>query len=538
MASNEAFIQVVNRRRRCTMRRMISLLFVVAAIGSTTAGAFVVTNVNDSGTGSLRQAIMDANVASPECEKQTITFAIPGNGTHTIQPLSELPPFNIPIVLDGYSQAGSKANTTNDGTNAVITIELNGSLAGSSSGIVIGYAAPLSGLCGGNDSQIDGVVINRFALAGVDMSEAPCPALYTCDPVGAQIYGSFIGTDTTGTVARPNGMGVHLGLNSKSGIVGEARVGLGGNTTPIPLTRNIISGNTGNGVILESTAADEPSIAHTIRNNLIGVDATGTHALPNGGYGVFADVGSSSEAIQDNIIAAHVSDGVHIVGGSSISVTYNAIGVGIGGVALGNAGDGIHVQGGAKGVTTGFGYPSLSGAGLASIAHNGGAGLYAEDDVNVDVTYGSFGSNGGLGVDLAPRGVNPNDSLDADTGPNELLNAPVLLSANFDASAGPPTTITGTIDTTVNTQNEIDFYVSESCDPSGYGEGEGYLGFVNATTDASGHAQFSQSFYVQPGLAVTALTRRFSTTDPGLIVSEFSNCRVVGDEIFANGFGP
>jgi trimeric autotransporter adhesin len=229
---------------------------------------------------------------------------------------------------------------------------------------------------------------------------------------------------------------------------------------------------------------------------------------------------------------------VRIVGGNAISVTYNAIGVGIGGVALGNAGDGIHVAGGAKGVTTGFGYPSLSGAGIASAAYNGGAGLYAEDDVNVDVTYGSFGSNAGLGIDLARRGVNPNDMLDADVGPNELLNTSVLQSAAYDSSAFPPATITGTLDTTASVQNEIDFYVSESCDPSGYGEGEGFLGFANVTTDASGHAQFSQSFYVQPGLAITALTRRFSTSDPGLIVSEFSNCTVVGDEIFANGFGP
>jgi hypothetical protein len=520
------------------MHVLMRILVAVAAFGSAHAVAFVVTNVADSGSGTLRQAIMDANSASPECAKQTITFTIPGDGTHTIQPRSELPPFNIPIVLDGYSQTGSKANTANDGTNAVITIELDGSMAGNSNGIVIGYAAPLSGLCGGNGSQVDGVVINNFKLAAVEMSESPCPSNYQCDPVGAQIYGSFIGTDTTGTLARPNRTGVHLGLNSKSAIVGEARVGLGGNTTPLPLTRNIISGNSGDGVLLESGTSDEPSLAHTIRNNLIGVDATGSLALPNGGYGVIADVGSSSEAIQNNLIAGHSTDGVRIVGGSTISVTYNAIGVGTGGVALGNLGDGIHVEGDAKGVTVGFGFPSLDARGLASIAYNGGAGLYAEDDVNVDVTYGSFGSNGGLGIDLAPRGVNPNDALDADSGPNELLNTPVLQSAIIDVSASPPTAVTGTLDTTANTQNEIDFYVSESCDPSGYGEGEAYLGYENVTTDASGHAQFSESFYVQPGLAITALTRRFSTTNPGLIVSEFSKCIVVGDVIFSNGFGP
>jgi hypothetical protein len=44
----------------------------------------------------------------------------------------------------------------------------------------------------------------------------------------------------------------------------------------------------------------------------------------------------------------------------------------------------------------GFGFPSLSASGIASVAHNTGAGLYAEDEVRVDVSSGSFGSNVGL----------------------------------------------------------------------------------------------------------------------------------------------
>ena len=143
----------------------------------------------------------------------------------------------------------------------------------------------------------------------------------------------------------------------------------------------------------------------------------------------------------------------------------------------------------------------------------------------------------GLGIDLAPRGPNPNDSLDTDDGPNELLNKPVLLTAAFDTMTFM-TVVTGTIDTTPGTQNEIDIYVSGACDPSGYGEGEGYLGFVNVTTDSSGHGTFSQSSYAQEGEAITALTRRFAVADPSIVVSEFSNCKVVGDEIFGNGFNP
>ena len=86
------------------MQSMMRMLFVVAVAVSPNAGAFVVTNTNDSGSGSLRQAILDANVASPECNQQSITFNIPGSGVHTIQPTSALPPINIWTTLDGYSQ--------------------------------------------------------------------------------------------------------------------------------------------------------------------------------------------------------------------------------------------------------------------------------------------------------------------------------------------------------------------------------------------------------------------------------------------------
>src|SRR5262245_38943113 len=63
---------------------------------------FTVTNTDDIGTGSLRQAITDANVAGG-----TITFNIPGAGVHTISPLSVLPTITNAVVIDGYTQPGS-----------------------------------------------------------------------------------------------------------------------------------------------------------------------------------------------------------------------------------------------------------------------------------------------------------------------------------------------------------------------------------------------------------------------------------------------
>src|SRR5262245_56169125 len=89
---------------------------------------FQVTNTNDSGAGSLRQALLDANAAVGETD--TIEFAILGDGLHTITPLSPLPTITDPVVIDGYCQPGSSPNTLAVGDNAVLTIELDGNSAG------------------------------------------------------------------------------------------------------------------------------------------------------------------------------------------------------------------------------------------------------------------------------------------------------------------------------------------------------------------------------------------------------------------------
>src|SRR5207237_6840611 len=59
-----------------------------AANFAATRQNFVVTNANDHGTGSLRQAILDANATQG---LDTITFNIPGGGVHAINLLLGLP---------------------------------------------------------------------------------------------------------------------------------------------------------------------------------------------------------------------------------------------------------------------------------------------------------------------------------------------------------------------------------------------------------------------------------------------------------------
>src|SRR2546430_2551126 len=79
------------------------LVSVVSMATNLFAGVLTVSNVNDTGPGSLRQAIDDANQNSGA---DTIVFNIPGGGVHTIAPLTPLPMITDPVVIDGTTQPG------------------------------------------------------------------------------------------------------------------------------------------------------------------------------------------------------------------------------------------------------------------------------------------------------------------------------------------------------------------------------------------------------------------------------------------------
>ncbi len=123
-------------------------------------------------------------------------------------------------------------------------------------------------------------------------------------------------------------------------------------------------------------------------------------------------------------------------------------------------------------------------------------------------------SNAGLGIDLGADGVTPNDAGDGDTGANNLQNFPVLTSATSGS-----TTIEGTLNSTPNTKFRLEFFSSTECDPSGYGEGETFLVFIDVTTDGSGNVTFTVTFpdTVPGGHFITA-----TATDPNNNTSEFS----------------
>jgi len=87
------------------------------------AATYTVTNNNDSGAGSLRQAITDAN-SNPGAD--IIVF----DNAYTIQPLTELPTIFDPVAINGYtgSPGGATANSAVSPApfNGTLTVEIDG----------------------------------------------------------------------------------------------------------------------------------------------------------------------------------------------------------------------------------------------------------------------------------------------------------------------------------------------------------------------------------------------------------------------------
>ncbi len=641
------------------------ILFGFAA--TVAADTYTVINTSDSGPGSLRMAISDANAhANSNADTpDIIAFAIPGSGVHTLAPGSVLPAITDPVVIDGYTQSGAKANTLAVGNNAVLLIELNGQSvtgtavgldldAGKSTvrGLVInrfGAAAGaflgsgglrmasdnnvVSGNFFGSNAAGDaalanvgfGVTIdsgvgnlvggitpedrNLFASDATDSSSSGGIGIQvrTTDP-GTRIQGNYIGTNAAGEAALGNSLGIYvLGFASADLTIG------GLTSTPGRGAGNVISGNSSlggisnDGIFIVNRPGDL-----TIQGNLIGLDATGTTALPNGVSGIhFQDATPGSSAlliggtafgarnvIFNNRITGIVSNaiGLTIQGnyiGTDITGTLKptstnggGVGISIGGSAtIGGAsaaarnlischGTGIDIFGGS--VTVQGNYIGTTVDGVTPLANDsvglsvendavvtiGGtaagegnviansvlAGITVKNTARATIQRNSIYDNGTdpttishLGIDLNDDFVTPNDPGDADTGPNNLQNYPVLKKATVSGSA---VEIIGNLNSLPNTTFSLEFFGSDTVNPLGYGEGKVFLGTADVTTNASGDADFDINFPTVSGAPHVTAT----ATDPSGNTSEFSaalgqllnistRLRVLtGDNVLIGGF--
>ncbi|MFN2377146.1 MAG: hypothetical protein ABR538_11455 [Candidatus Binatia bacterium] len=248
-----------------TTTRAVVVLALVSLASRSAAATFTVLHTNDSGAGSLRQALQDAkNLEGAD----TIAFAIPGNGPHTIALLTPLG-IDSAVFIDGYSQPGSAVNTLESGSNAVLRIEIDGSsMMPESSGL--------------------SVISSGVTLRGLAVRDAPENGIRVVSVDDVHIEGCFVGIAADGTTAAGNALsGIHTG--SATDLV------IGG---PAPGQRNVISSNGLNGV----TDVGPPT---AILNNLVGTDRTGQLDRGNAQDGIFV-IGGGSVVGSDDAESANV----------------------------------------------------------------------------------------------------------------------------------------------------------------------------------------------------------------------------------------
>ncbi len=328
---------------------------------------YLVNTTADSGAGSLRQAILSSNGATPG--PNTIDFDISGTGVQTISLLSALPSITVPVLIDGRTQPGYTTTPL---------IDLDGTSAGSSAdGLTLG--------AGSDGSTIRALVINNFEADGI--------LITTTDNTVAS---SFIGTNAAGTAAGSQAMAY--------GVVDTAGSGntIGGTTAG---TGNLISGNTNLGVLLQNLAASDNLVA----GNLIGTDITGKVALPNfNGVGVEGAPGNTIGGTTSgaaNLISGNSTFGVIISSAQSTGniIAGNKIGTDITGTqALPNS-HGVEVANGATNNTIG-GLTGTPGTGAGNvISGNTVAGVYMGNETG-NVVAGNL-----IGTDLTGAHAVPND---------------------------------------------------------------------------------------------------------------------------------
>jgi CSLREA domain-containing protein len=479
MKSNRQAISFDRLLRPAGLVVVAFLALALFRVTSAQTSAFTVNTTNDLVIGlcdiehcSLREAILAANAApGPDA----INFSIPGGASplRTINVTSALPAITEAVVVNGYSQPGAAPNTLQVGNDARLQIEINGAAAGDVDGLTLF----------GGASTIRGLIINNFARSGI---------LAGSGAEGSVIEGNFIGTDPSGTAARPNG-------NSGVRIDEAGSVTVGGAT---PAARNLISGNgeaspdIDQGVLI--TSGPDGATGNIIRNNYIGTNAAGTAALGNVGNGIsLFDSNTDGNFVIGNLISGNSAHGVDIAfGADGNAVRGNSIGLDIEAAALPNGGNGVlintlpdtnpttnnviggtsssdrntiggnggngvridgagstgnRVEGNLIGVDTeGVGAPNAFGVVIAGGAQGntiGGAASGAGNALTGNLFDGvavlgpvtsrnairsnRIANNSDLGIDLNNDGPTPNDAADFDTGPNNLQNFPILTSASI-----------------------------------------------------------------------------------------------------------
>ncbi len=395
----------------------------------------------------------------------------------------------LQLADSGNTVLGNYIGTDVTGTKAVANAQPGMDIQGCSN-LIGGIVAGGGNVISGNGSQ--GILL--LGTSG--------------NVTGNVIQGNIIGLDCSGA----NGLG-----NGDDGITifGAANNQVGGTTAG---ARNIISANVGEGIYFTGDGTS----SNLVQGNYIGTDATGMTGLGNAlGIGLVSAVSTQIGGVAagaGNLISGNNSRGIYLANASKNFIQGNCIGTKADGTsALGNVYHGIDIDGGSTNNIVGG---TAAGAGnRIAFAQSIYAGVRVRDgSVNNLISGNAIFSNGALGIDLGAFGVN--SIYDCESGvaanaANAGQNFPTLTTVD----SGGSTRIRGTMDGKTGKSYTLQFFASPAGDPSGYGEGQVFLGQTNLTLSATCSSNFTAylAVSISPGWVVTA-----TATDAACNTSEFS----------------
>lgn len=331
-----------------------------------------------------------------------------------------------------------------------------------------------------------------------------------------RVSGNLIGTDATGLKALPNGQGIKLDRGASNNIIGTDGDGVGDEAE-----RNVISGNSSDGLTVGTNAPSSPD--NQVAGNYIGTDITGLGALANGKgvylwplsegtlVGTHGD-GSAHDRNRGNVISGNRLEGVHVRGAGAlvgVRIAGNRIGVGAdGSTALGNLKDGVDIYG-----VTGQSPNELVVGGPAPhdanvIAYNR-TGVVVGETSTVRIERNSIFSNRERGI----RQVSQYGSVGNKGQPAPRLTNVVVGNDVTRAEA--------VLVAQPNSVYAVEFFDNARCHASGNGEGQTFLAAVEVTTDDEGQVVFEAEIgevIANPHQVTATATDRAGNT------SEFSSC--------------
>ena len=449
--------------------------------GAGRAADFTVVTTDDSGPGSLYQAIDNAN-ATPGLDR--IVFDIPGTGVQRINVNGiALPRVTDPVIIDGYTQPGARPNSLAVGNDAVILIHIDARGPVSSAtqyGIVLD--------AGG--SMVRGLCLTGFRKVVSSMTGANGAAILVGSNGGNTIEGNFIGVLPDGktpghseaepepTAPRADGVHVQSGGNT-----------IGGSS---PEARNVISAS-GYGIAITSGSR----LGNQVFGNYIGTDASGTAAVGNH-TGILAGGGSPTPTVigapggGGNVVSGN-EEGVTVAAVTrtgflsvrGVRMQTNLIGFAANGRdRLPNGFSGIHIHG-----------SDILVGGVAPAEGNRIA-LDESGTARPPSAITIFGSRNPIlsnqivvttakAIDL---GAPYNDLSDSDTGQNEWQNFPIIIRASYDVNGSSGA---GTIDAALNSKPSTEFTLQFFLNSRDDSE---LLGTTTVVTDAQGNARVSFQF--------------------------------------------